>query len=147
VQDVLLSPISLQGHVRVCSLDSLESVHFREVGTFPQGNGTAHVLFSTGGEGKARDLFKKEVMYAHNLHGSSRDTTCTCWEALHEPEEAAGEQRTEGEKRARSISKTTGILAQSVTSRESMARTLGLAPAIVVGVVATAPTSPAPAAP
>jgi SRSO17 transposase len=67
--------------------------------------------------------------------------------ALQEPEEVAGEQGTEGKKRTRRISTTTGVLAQSVASRQSLARTLGLAPAIVVGVVATAPTSPAPAAP
>jgi hypothetical protein len=64
-----------------------------------------------------------------------------------EPEEPPEGQRAEGKKGARSVRTTARVLAQSLTSRQSLARTLGLAPAILAGLVATAPTSPAPAAP
>jgi DDE superfamily endonuclease len=67
--------------------------------------------------------------------------------ARQEQEEAAGEQRAEEKKGARSVRTPTGILGQSLASRQSLARTLGLAPAVLASVVATAPTSPAPATP
>jgi hypothetical protein len=63
-----------------------------------------------------------------------------------EPKETLAEQRAEGKKGARNVSTTTGELAQSPTRGQSLARTLGLAPAILAGVVATAPASPAPTA-
>jgi hypothetical protein len=64
-----------------------------------------------------------------------------------EPEEAAGEQKAGEKKGARSFRTTTGVMAQSLTSRQSLARTLGLAPAVLASVVATAPTPSAPTAP
>jgi hypothetical protein len=64
----------------------------------------------------------------------------------HEPEEAAAEPRVEEKKGARSVQTTAGVLAQSLASRQSLARTLGLAPAVLAGVVATAPTSASPTA-
>jgi SRSO17 transposase len=63
------------------------------------------------------------------------------------PEEPTGEQRAEEKKGARNVRTTTGDLAQSLTCGQSLARTLGLAPAVLAGVVAAAPTSPAPTAP
>lgn len=54
-------------------------------------------------------------------------------------------QRAEGKKGARDGRKAAGFLVQSPEGRPWMARTLGLAPAILAGVVAAAPTPPAPA--
>jgi hypothetical protein len=54
-------------------------------------------------------------------------------------------QGAEEKKGARGQRTTWGVLAQSPASGSRMARTLGLAPAVLAGVVATAPTSPAPA--
>jgi hypothetical protein len=62
-----------------------------------------------------------------------------------ELEEPTGEQRAEEKKGTRNVSTTTSVLAQSLTRSQSVARTLGLAPAILAGVVATTPTPPAPA--
>jgi hypothetical protein len=61
-------------------------------------------------------------------------------------EEIQGSQRAEGKKGARTI-RTTPELAQSITSGQSLARTLGLAPTLLASVVSTAPTSPTPATP
>jgi hypothetical protein len=59
---------------------------------------------------------------------------------------ARGLAKSREKKGARNIRTTTGDLAQSLTCGQSLARTLGLAPAVLARVVATAPTSPAPAA-
>jgi hypothetical protein len=64
-----------------------------------------------------------------------------------ELEELPGEQRDEGKKGTRSVRTTARVLAQSEMLGQSLARTLGLAQAILAGVVDTAPTPPAPAAP
>jgi DDE superfamily endonuclease len=64
-----------------------------------------------------------------------------------EQEKPEDEPRARGRKGARHLRTTTGELAQSSPRGQSLARTLGLAPAIVAGVVATAPTSPAPTTP
>ena len=61
--------------------------------------------------------------------------------------ETLGEPGAEGKKGARHVRTTTGELAQSPPRSQSLARTLGLAPAILASVVATAPTSPAPTTP
>lgn len=67
--------------------------------------------------------------------------------ALQDPEEPTGEQRAEGKKGARNVRTTTGVLAQSLASSQSLARTLGLAPTVLARVVVTSPTPPAPATP
>ncbi len=66
--------------------------------------------------------------------------------AQQDREELQGSQRAEGKKGARNV-RTTTDLAQSVTSGQSLARTLGLAQTLLASVVSTAPTSPAPATP
>jgi hypothetical protein len=67
--------------------------------------------------------------------------------AQREQEETMGEEKAGGKKGAPRLRTTAGVLAQSLTSGQSLARTLGLAPTILAGVVATAPTPSAPAAP
>ena len=62
-----------------------------------------------------------------------------------ELEEPLGEQKAKGKKGAPSARTTADVLAQSETFGQSLARTLGLAPTILAGVVATAPTPPTPA--
>ena len=64
-----------------------------------------------------------------------------------EPQETLREQRAEGKKGGRNVRTTTGDLAQSPTGSPSLARTLGLAPAMLARLVATAPTSPTPTPP
>jgi len=64
--------------------------------------------------------------------------------AQQDPEELQGSQRVQGKKGARNI-RTTTDLAQSITSGQSLARTLDLAPTLLASVVSTAPTSPTPA--
>jgi hypothetical protein len=59
------------------------------------------------------------------------------------PEEHEARKKKEGQYRAT----TTGLLAQSFAGSQSLARTLGLAPAVLACVVSTAPTLPTPAAP
>ncbi len=67
--------------------------------------------------------------------------------AQQKQEVATAEERGGGKKGARSARATAGVLAASVTGGQSLARTLGLAPALLAGVVSTAPTSPPPATP
>lgn len=62
-----------------------------------------------------------------------------------EQQEIPGEQRVREKKRDRNCATTAGELAQSSASGSRVARTLGLAPAVLARVVATSPTSPAPA--
>ncbi|MBO0793036.1 MAG: transposase [Ktedonobacteraceae bacterium] len=64
-----------------------------------------------------------------------------------ELEEAPGEQRAEEKQGGRSVRATTRVMAQSSPFGQSVARALGLVPAILAGVVVTAPTSPTPATP
>lgn len=64
-----------------------------------------------------------------------------------EPQETPREPSAEGKKGGRTIRTITGKLAKSPTGSQSVARTLGLASAILARVVATAPTSPAPTTP
>ena len=59
-----------------------------------------------------------------------------------EPQEKLRGPRAGGKKGGRNVRTTTGELAQSPTGSQGLARTLGLAAAIVASVVATAPTSP-----
>lgn len=63
-----------------------------------------------------------------------------------EQDEALEEHKARKKKGERKVGTATGLLAQSPASGPRVARTLGLAPAILAGVVATAPTLPAPAA-
>jgi hypothetical protein len=63
------------------------------------------------------------------------------------PPQTPERQGVEGKKGARDERTTAGFLAQSLTRGQSLARTLGLAPTILAGVVATAPTSSTPATP
>jgi hypothetical protein len=62
-----------------------------------------------------------------------------------EQDEVPAEHWAREKKAGRTTRTATGLLAQSPPSGSRVARTLGLAPTVLAGVVATAPTSPAPA--
>lgn len=86
----------------------------------------------------------------HQAHSPAEPLTTPAQPApVAKPEQEKPEDEPKaGEKKgARPLRTTSGELAQSSTRGPSLARTLGLAPAILAGVVSTAPTTPTPATP